>query len=343
MRILVTANLTPFLRGGADYHIKGLVNALEAAGHDAELLRLPFRFSPEADITRAMAHAESLDLVQPNGMTIDQLISLQFPGYGIAHPNHRIWVMHQHRAVYELYDDQAASTELRTLKPQIEAFDSRALAGARAVFANSARVAERLAKYNGVRATPLYHPPAFAARFYCEEALPYVFFPSRLETLKRQQLVIEAARLMRSDLTLILAGGGGQQHALDELIKRYDLGARVRLIGHISEQEKFAWYARALAVLFPPRDEDYGYITLEAMLSAKPVLTCTDSGGPVEFVRHEETGWIESPEPAALAARLDWIAHHRPAAAIAGQHARQAYAAAGISWDNVVAALTKRA
>ena len=40
----------------------------------------------------------------------------------------------------------------------------------------------------------------------------------------------------------------------------------------------------ALGVIFPPLDEDYGYVTLEAMLAAKPVITCTDSGGPLEFV-----------------------------------------------------------
>ncbi|AQV96485.1 glycosyl transferase [Cupriavidus necator] len=340
MRILVTANLTPFLRGGADYHINGLVTALRHAGHDAELLRLPFRFSPESDIERAMAHAASLDLVQPNGIPVDQVISLQFPGYGMAHPDHRIWVMHQHRAVYELYDEAEASPALRALKPQIEAFDQRAFAGASALYANSARVAQRMARYNDVAAQPLYHPPAHLARFRCEAPLPYVFFPSRLETLKRQHLVIEAARRMRSGLTLILAGEGGQHAVLAEMIERHGLGDRVRLIGHMTEQEKFVWYARALAVLFPPRDEDYGYITLEAMLSSKAVLTCTDSGGPLEFVRHEDTGWIEAPDPDALARRLDWIAANRGAVIEAGQRARAAYDQAGIGWDHVVATLT---
>ncbi|MGT2491382.1 glycosyltransferase [Cupriavidus basilensis] len=51
-------------------------------------------------------------------------------------------------------------------------------------------------------------------------------------------------------------------------------------------------------------------MTLEAMLSSKPVLTCTDSGGPLEFVRDGENGWIVPPEPAALAQRIDWIAGH---------------------------------
>ena len=146
MKILVTANLVPFIHGGASYHVAGVVRALQQAGHEVELLRLPFRFSPEQDIVRAMEHATSLDLVRPNGISIDQVISLQFPGYGLTHPDHRVWVMHQHRAVYELYDASQASVELRQLREQVIAFDNAALSRANRVFANSRRVAARLHK-----------------------------------------------------------------------------------------------------------------------------------------------------------------------------------------------------
>lgn len=342
MKILVTANLVPFMEGGAELHIAGVVRALQHAGHNVQLLRLPFRFSPEADIVRAMAHASSLDLVQPNGISIDQIISLQFPGYGIAHPDHRVWVMHQHRAVYELYDAAKAPPALTELREQVIAFDRAALSRANMVFANSQRVAERLRLFNGVASTPLYHPPAGIETFRCAPALPYVFFPSRLETLKRQHLLIEAARQMRSSLKIILAGDGGQRDALAALIDRYGVRDRVALIGHVSEEEKRAFYANALAVVFPPFDEDYGYITLEAMLSSKAVLTCTDSGGPLEFVRHEDTGWIEAPDPIALAARLDWIAAHPKEVADAGSRGREAYLRADISWDRVADALVQR-
>lgn len=341
MKILVTANLVPFMHGGANYHIAGVVNALRAAGHDVELLRLPFRFSPEADIMRAMSYASEIDLIRPNGVTIDQVVSLQFPGYGVAHPDHRVWVMHQHRAVYELYDATKATPELAGLRERVTAFDNRVLRAAKAVFANSRRVAQRLREFNGVSATPLYHPPAQAEQFYCEDALDYVFFPSRLETLKRQHLVIEAARHMRSPLKIVLAGDGGQRDALAQLVERHGVGDRVALIGHVSEAEKRAFYARAQAIVFPAFDEDYGYITLEAMLSSKPVVTCSDSGGPLEFVRHEDTGSVEAPDAQALAARLDWIAANARKTADAGRRARDAYASAGITWDRVVQTLTR--
>ena len=55
------------------------------------------------------------------------------------------------------------------------------------------------------------------------------------------------------------------------------------MLGYISEAEKLTYYAHAAAVFFGPYDEDYGYITLEAMLSSRPVLTCSDSGGPLDL------------------------------------------------------------
>jgi glycosyltransferase involved in cell wall biosynthesis len=341
LKILVTANLVPFMHGGATHHIAGIVRALRQAGHEVELLQLPFRFSPEKDLVRAMAHALSLDLVQPNGVSIDQVISLQFPGYGVAHPNHRVWVMHQHRAVYELYDAATATPALSDLREQVIAFDNAALGRAAVVYANSGRVAERMKHFNGITAKPLYHPPAYAETFYCESALPYVFFPSRLETLKRQQLVIEAAQHMRSQLKIVLAGDGGQREVLAARIERHGVGDRVALIGHANEREKRAFYARALAVVFPALDEDYGYVTLEAMLSSKPVVTCSDSGGPLEFVRHGDTGWVEAPTAQALAARLDWLADHPQEAAAAGARGREAYLRANIGWSHVVDVLTQ--
>lgn len=339
MRVLVNATLVPFMRGGADYHIEGLASALREHGHEVDLLRLPFRFSPEGDIRELMRYVETLDMNAPNGVAIDRAISLQFPAWGIGHPEHSVWVMHQHRACYELWDDAKATPAQRDLKDAVHAFDQRHLSQARMLFANSRRVAERLKEFNGLAAEPLYHPPHDAERFYCDEDWGYVFCPSRLEDLKRQDLLIEAACYLKSPARIIIAGEGGQRERYQELIERHGLGDRVRLIGRFTEPEKFAWYAHALAVFFGPFDEDYGYITLEAMLAAKPVITCTDSGGPREFVTHDETGWVIEPDPRAVAAAIDVAWANRARSAEMGRAGQAAYRRAGISWASVVGRL----
>lgn len=336
MRVLVTANLVPFMRGGADYHIEGVARALRDHGHEVELLRLPFRFQPEADIQHLMDYVETLDFTAPNGIPIDKVISLQFPGYGVSHSDHTVWVMHQHRAMYELWEEGEDNDDQRRLRDSIHAFDNRHLARANQLFANSRRVAERLSTYNELTAMPLYHPPFDAERFYCDEAWGYVFCPSRLESLKRQDLLIEAARYLKSPARLLIAGDGGQRGRYQQLIERHRLQDRVRLTGRFSEAEKRAWYAHALAVFFGPHDEDYGYITLEAMLSGKPVITCEDSGGPREFVTHGETGWVLPPEPEAIAATIDQAWANRARAAEMGCAGLASYYRAGIGWPQVV-------
>lgn len=336
MRVVVTANIVPFMPGGADYHINGVVDQLIAAGHKVETVRFPFRFSPESDIENLMDYCEQLDLNRMNGIEIDKVISLQFPAYGVQHDNQTIWVMHQHRAVYELYDKQVPTPEVKQLRDKVHAFDTRVLSRATTLFANSGRVAERLEQYNGLNAQPLYHPPYMAESFFCEDDYGYIFCPGRLETLKRQDLLIEAIRHCKTPVTAIIAGDGGQHESFQALVDKYGLGERVRLIGRFSEAEKLAYYARSLAVFFTPYDEDYGYITLEAMLSSKPVVTCADSGGPLEFVQHGETGFVVEPEAEQIAEVLDHIYLNRQRSAEMGRAGRAAYAGKNIAWANVV-------
>ncbi|WP_447926417.1 glycosyltransferase family 4 protein [Vreelandella sp. EE27] len=335
MKLLVTANQTPFIAGGANYHVEGLVAALKREGHQVECLRLPFHYG-EAEIGRQMTYAEQLDLTALNDVAVDRVISLQFPTYGVQHPDHVIWLMHQHRVCYELYDPGKASAALAALKPDVEAFDQRHLGNAKYLYANSPRVAERLYQYNGLVAEPLYHPPHQETLFRCEEDWGYIFYPSRLEPLKRQMLLLEAMACTCTPVKLLLSGEGSQRRQLEEKIERLGLEDRVRLLGHISEQEKRTLYAHALAVAFPSYDEDYGYVTLEAMLAAKPVITCVDSGGPTAFVEQGVSGWKCLPEPKALADSMDQAYGDRAIAKRMGERGREAYHAAGISWHHVV-------
>jgi len=336
MKLIVTANIVPFMPGGADNHITGLTDQLKAHGHEVELIRFPFRFSPEADIERLMDFCQHTSLQSPNGVSVDKVISLQFPAYGVQHRDHTVWLMHQHRAAYELFDENTAAPGLKAIRDAIIDFDTRNLGAATTLFANSQRVADRLQQYNGLTAQPLYHPPAGAEAFYCGDDQAYIFCPSRLERLKRQDLLIKAAAHLRSPVKILIGGDGGQRRVYQQMIQDLQVQDTVRLIGRFTEAEKMAYYARSLAVFFGPFDEDYGYITLEAMLSSKPVICCDDSGGPLEFVHHDETGFVLAPEPELIAEKIDWLYYNRPAAAEMGRAGREAYAQHRISWEHVV-------
>ncbi len=89
-------------------------------------------------------------------------------------------------------------------------------------------------------------------------------------------------------------------------------------------------------MLYPPVDEDYGYVTLEAMLAARAVITCTDSGGPLEFVRAGETGLVAEPTAESLARAMDQLWESRAEAKAYGEHGRALYEQLDISWANVI-------
>lgn len=340
MRIAIATVQVPLISGGAEVLSKGLAAALQAHGHQAELVTLPFRFAPESEIRRAMTDWAAQDFNTFDVGRLDRVICLKFPSYYLQHPAKVVWLLHQHRAVYELFDTPYGASSrdalARKLRDDIQHQDSAALSDCHRVFTIAQRVSQRLHQYNGVASEALYHPPQSAAHFYCGEQLPYIFFPSRLEALKRQELLIRAMALVRSPVCAIFAGEGGSQPPLEKLIAALGLHTKVRLLGRVNWDEMLAWYANSLAVFFGPFDEDYGYVTLEAMLAAKPVITCNDSGGPLEFVVNDETGCVVDAQPEAIADAIDRLYADRPRAARLGRAGQARYRQLDISWQHVV-------
>lgn len=339
MRIAIATVQVPFINGGAEALTEGLRDAILRSGHSADIISLPFRFFPESEILRSIRLWESEDYTELNLYEPDLVICLKFPAFYLKHPVKRAWILHQFRGAYDLYQpnaEHALSDQTRQLIKQKDSFHFNQC---QRRFALSHTVADRLWQYNSLKAEPLYHPPPNAEKFYSSSPQPYIFAPSRLEMLKRLDLLIEAMRYVQSSVWAIIAGVGGQYGHLKEMIDRYDLGDRVRLIGQISPEQLRAFYANCLAVYFGPEDEDYGYVTLEAMLAAKPVITCTDSGGPVEFISNEIEGLVVDPEPHLIADSIEHLATHQSWSIALGKNGQMKYEALGLSWQRVVTAL----
>ncbi len=108
------------------------------------------------------------------------------------------------------------------------------------------------------------------------------------------------------------------------------------MAGIYQRRRKTPVLRKGTAVVYPPFDEDYGYVPLEAMLSSKPVITCTDSGGPLEFVLHQETGLISEPTPSGIADAFDKIWDNPKAAKSWGEAGRYLYDSMDITWSNVI-------
>jgi glycosyltransferase involved in cell wall biosynthesis len=181
----------------------------------------------------------------------------------------------------------------------------------------------------GIEPLVVYPPPNLEG-LHCGGS-DYLFASSRLDHPKRIHLLVEAMRFVEDDLEVRIAGEGPEQSRLKELAAE---DGRIKFLGYRSDVELVGDYADALAVVFCPYDEDYGLITVEAMLSGKPVVTTTDAGGPNEFVVDSETGFSVPPDPQQIGARIAWLARNREEAAALGRRAQSRVAS--ITWSRAV-------
>ena len=76
---MVAAAQVPFLRGGAEWHARALVEELRARGFLADLVQLPFQWDPRRDALRSALAWRLLDFSQSNGRPIDLLSATRFP------------------------------------------------------------------------------------------------------------------------------------------------------------------------------------------------------------------------------------------------------------------------
>ncbi len=349
MKVAIASVQVPFIRGGAETLAANLRLALESRGYIADIVTIPFKWYPVEVLLQTMLAGRMLDLTEVNGEKIHVVVAMKFPAYYLRHDHKVIWLMHQHRQAYDLWETEFGDlhtfpngTEVRET---IIRHDIEYLSEARAIYATSANVSRRLEKYCKLSSEPLYHPPPEHQKLCCESYDNFVFYPSRLDPMKRQRLLIEAARYLKSDMRIVIAGAGSEAETshLRRLIQEYGLENRVSLVGFISDEEKRSYYAKCRCVFFGGYDEDYGYVTLEGFYSRKAVIALPDTGGALEFIEDGQSGYICPPDAKSLAIRLDELSGNRPLAEKLGAEAHATLKRKLINWDHVVTTLLKDA
>jgi glycosyltransferase involved in cell wall biosynthesis len=336
--VLVLEAQVPFVYGGAERLVRGLVGELRRHGYRAKKISIPFKPYPKSELLAQSALWRLLDLSECNYEKVDLVIPTKFPTYFVRHPNKVPWLMHQYRAIYDLcctpfseFHDVEADVRLRD---RIVALDTEMLGESKRVFTISKNTSARLAKYNGVASEPLYHPPSLAGALRSGPFGDYILSIGRLEMNKRVDLVIEALARTDRAVRLILVGHGSDRRRLEELVSRLDVTDRVTFAGEVDDRQLIELYANALAVIFPPLDEDYGYVTLEAFLARKPVVTTIDAGGPLEFLEHDVSGIVTEPKPEAIADAIARLAADRALACRLGEAGFER--ASSVTWSGVV-------
>lgn len=342
--IAVVTSSPPMAEGGHMVIARELTRALRDAGHDAHILVTPQ--NPFGRQASAYMATWLTDVTTTEGRPIDQVISLRYPSYAVRHPNHVCWLNHTMREYYDLWPQFSA-----TLSPQglikervrrtfLHAADRYLLTNnVTKLFVQSRTIQQRLAMWPALRSTVLY-PPAPPRSYRTEGYGPLFLFVSRLTRLKRADLVIRAlATAHGAGIAAVIGGDGEERPALERLASEVGVANRVTFPGRLSDEQLVDHLARCRAVVFPPFQEDYGFVTAEAFASRKAVLTCRDSGGPSELVKDGVNGFVVEPTAEQLGRAMRRLADDAALAERMGQAAFEAGAA--LTWPETVRTLVQ--
>lgn len=312
--------------GGAERLNAGLHAAIRNKVGKADLLTLPSDESSFEAIIETYRQWQELDL-----SAYDMVISTKAPTYAVQHPRHVVYLVHTIRVFYDMFEQTfpVADAVLHEQRLQIHRMDSEALAAARKVFTIGYEVARRVHRWNGVGASVL-HPPLGFDEFRMAAAEDFFFMPGRLHPWKRVDLAIRAIQSTNLQTKLKIAGMGEAEEDLKALAGS---DPRIVFLGRVTDEQLVDLYSRSLGVLFVPVREDYGYVTLEAFKSGKPVITCVDSGETLEFVKHGKSGLVCTPDVESVARAMETLCSDRSNAAKMGLKGRESIE--HITWDKV--------
>ena len=340
MKVLVLNNMVPFLWGGAEALADNLVQKLNATpGVRAELIKIPFNWEPAERLIEEILICRSM-----RSHETDLMIGLKFPAYLVPHNRKRLWLLHQYRQAYDLWEagqSNIPNTQRgREIRQAVIEADNRCFSFCDKIFALGG-AAKRLRRYNGfdseIMVQPLNDPELFSGGSYGS----YVFCGGRINAGKRQHLLVEAMRFTRSKIKLVVAGPAdtpADAARLQSLVERYELNDRVYLdLGFLPREQIAKYVNEALACAYLPVDEDsVGYVTIEAFSAAKAMLTVSDSGGLLDLVQDRDTGLVVQPEPESLAAAIDQLANNRNTTVDMGKAGRERWNGMNVTWPATI-------
>lgn len=343
-RIVVVTSDVPFVEGGHLMIARSTVQALNDYGYQADLVLTPQnRFGRQI---RAYFANRYHDVEEDGlGRNIHQIITFRFPSYAVRHPHHVCWLNHRMREYYDLWDHLSSQLSSKgkikegLRRAVVRAMDTHLLKhNVTKLYAQSETIKERLQKWGNIPSEVLYPPPP-QRDYHTDSYTNFIFTVSRLQWLKRVDLLVDSFRYVKNkNLKAVIIGDGPEEKNLIKKIKEFNLEDRIRLIGKSDEISVLSHYARCRAVFFAPIREDYGFVTGEAFASRKAVLTTADSGGPAELLKLSQAGYILPPDPEKIAEKLDQVAEDENLAIKMGTRGFDFISK--ITWEDTVKKLT---
>jgi glycosyltransferase involved in cell wall biosynthesis len=228
MRIAVCSPQVPFAHGGAEVLAERLTEELQARGHEAALVTVPFKWYPGQRVLTQAFLWRMIDLDEVDGRPVDLVIGTKFPSYVVRHPNKVVWLVHQFRQAYELDGTElgqfGADPVDRATRRAIHRLDRAALGEAKARYTISRNVAERLERTLGLDAEVVLPPPQ-DLDFRCDEYGDFILSVNRLDRAKRIDLLLDAVADDPA-ARVVIAGEGPDRERLEQIAHDHGLDGR---------------------------------------------------------------------------------------------------------------------
>lgn len=215
------------------------------------------------DMTDAVEELADFDVVLESGPLSKHYVPV--PDQRVLHYPHS-----PPRWLYDLYRDRVQQFQRPVVRGTVKAYaklwralDKEANDYVDTFVANSELIRDRIRRFYARDAEVLYPPVTGDWRNDGDEG--YFVTWSRLAPEKRIDVVVEAFTGL--DERLIVAGDGEQRDRIERLARGHD---NVEVRGFVDDVESLV--ANATAVVYAPRQEDFGLVGAETLTAGKPLL-----------------------------------------------------------------------
>ena len=319
--IIAQSNLT--LRGGAERVVLEIARHYKAKIYTAEYDRnrtfegfkdLEVETIAKQGMLKAMPYGRASQGLSYGlsfyGMRIrddyDIINAHMAPSHWIRNNNERVlWYCHTPlRDIYDLYHYRLKLKRFYQ-KPVhiigakfVKTLDQGVVKKIEGIVANSYNTSSRILKYYRRDDADVIHGGIDYKIFKNREDKKYFMYPSRISPNKRQDFAIRAFNHFKRNIKgyrLIIVGAVSQDKFYQGYYKKVMALANsvgnVDIITDADDVMLKRLYSECTAVLYPPINEDYGLVPLEAMASSKPVIAFNE-GGPRETIEDRKTGML---------------------------------------------------
>ncbi|MBD3261761.1 MAG: glycosyltransferase [Candidatus Altiarchaeales archaeon] len=138
---------------------------------------------------------------------------------------------------------------------------------------------------------------------------PLILFLGRVAYQKGPDLLVEAIpKVLKEnwDAKFVYAGTGDMLEHIKGRSMYLGVQDSVRVLGYVSNQDRWNLFHAADIVCIPSRNEPFGIITLESWACGTPVVAC-DTGGPSEIIDNFRTGVKVYQTPDSIAWGLNYM------------------------------------